>query len=97
MLMITDLGCDRHNQRRVTLSGIEAELVTDVLYNLTNNGEFHTYICECGHTHRISFNIQEEKLFRLSAMFSTKRVRSGKPKAEPAHANRGNFYKLMKG
>lgn len=97
MLMITDLGCDRHNLRQVTLNGIEAELMTDVLYNLTSNGDFHTYICECGHTHRISFNVQEEKLFRLSAMFSRKRVRSVKPKPEPAHATRRNSCKLTTG
>lgn len=97
MLTITDLGCNRHNQRQVTLSGVEAELVSDVLYNLTNDGDFHTYICECGHTHRISFNIQEEKLFRLSAMFSKKVRRSEIQKPGPGRASRGNFSNVMKG
>ena len=97
MLTITDLGCDRHNRRQVMLSGVEAEMMTDVLYNLTNDGDFHTYICECGHTHRISFNTQEEKLFRLSAMFSKKVGRSERQKPGPGRASRGNFNTVMKG
>jgi hypothetical protein len=36
-------------------------------------------------------------LYRLSAMFSRKRRRSGRPKPEQAHANRGNSYNLLKG
>jgi hypothetical protein len=97
MLTITDLGCNRHNRRQVTLSGVEAEIVADVLYNLGSDGDCHTYICECGHTHRISFNTQVAKLLRLSVMFSKKRRRSGRPKPEQAHANRGNSCTFMKG
>jgi hypothetical protein len=96
MLMITDHGCDRHNPRHVALSGVEAALMTDVLYNLNNDGEFHTYICECGHTHRISFKVQQEKLFRLSAMFSNQVRRSERQKPRPGRANRGNFNNVMK-
>lgn len=96
MLMITDLGCDRHNPRRVTFSGVEAELVADVLYNLSNDGEFHTYICECGHTHRVSFKVQQEKLFRLSAMFSQQVRGSERQKPRPGRANRGNYNNAMK-
>ena len=97
MLTITDLGCDRHNRRQVTLNGVEAEMMTDVLYNLTNDGDFHTYICECGHTHRISFKSQEEKLFRLSDMFSKKVRRSERQKPGPGRASRGDFNNVMKG
>lgn len=97
MLMITDLGCDRHKLRHVTLSGVEADLMTDVLYNLSHDGDFHTYICECGHTHRIRFNIQPEKLFRLSAMFSSKVRRSERQKPGPGRANRINFNNVMEG
>jgi hypothetical protein len=89
--MITDLGCDRHIRRQVTLDGVEAEMMADVLYNLHTDGDFFTYICECGHTHRISFNTQVEKLFRLSDMFSKKRRRYRRPKPEQPHANRENF------
>jgi len=97
MLTITDLGCDRHNRRQVTFNGVEAEMMTDFLYNLTKVGEFHTYICECGHTHRISFNTQKEKLFRLSAMFSKKVGRSERQKPGPGWPSRGNFNNVMKG
>lgn len=97
MLTITDLGCDRHNLRQVTLSGVEAELMTDVLYNLTNDGEFHTYICEYGHSHRLSFNMQKEKLFRLSDMFCKKVRRSERQKPGPGRASRGNFNNVTKG
>ena len=97
MLTITDLGCDRHKRRQVTLNGVEAEMMADVLYNLIIDGDFHTYICECGHTHRISFNTQAEKLFRLSDMFSKKRGQSGRLKREQAKANRENSCTLMKG
>jgi hypothetical protein len=97
MLTITDLGCDRHKLRQVTLSGVEAELISDVLYNLSNDGEFHTYICECGHTHRISFNMQQEKLFRLSDMFSKKVRRSERQKPGPGRVNREIFDNVMKG
>lgn len=82
MLTITDLGCERHIRRQITLKGVEADWMSDVLYNLSIDGNFHTFICECGHTHRISFNTQVEKLFRLSDMFSQKMGRFGRPKPE---------------
>jgi hypothetical protein len=88
MLTITDLGCGRHNRRQFTFGGVEAEIMGDILYNLPKEGEFHTFICEHGHTHRINFNIQVAKLYSLSAMFSGKGGRSGRPKPEPAHVNR---------
>ena len=97
MLTITDLGCDRHNRRQATLSGVEAAIMADVLYNLTNDGDFHTYICECGHTHRISFNSQEEKLCRLSDMFSKKMGRSGRQKPGPGRASRRKFNNVKEG
>jgi hypothetical protein len=85
MLTITDLGCNRHNRRQFTLDGVEAEVMGDILYSLPSDGDFHTFICEHGYTHRISFNIQVEKLYRLSAMFSRKTGHSGRPKPEKAH------------
>ncbi len=83
MLTITDFGCDRHNPRQATFSGIGAAIMADVLYNLNNDGEFHTYICECGHTHRISFNTPIEKLISLSAMFCKKIRRPVRAKPGP--------------
>ena len=88
MLKIIDLGCNKHNRRQFTLDGVEAEIIGDILYNLHSDGDSHTFICEHGHTHRISFNVQVEKLYNLSAMFSRKKGCSGRPKPEQAHANR---------
>jgi hypothetical protein len=75
MLTITDLGCKRHNRRQFTFGGDEAELVREILYNLPNDGECHTFICEYGHTHRISFHLQLEYLYRRPAMSSRNRGR----------------------
>ncbi len=88
MLNIIDSGCSKHSRRQFTLDGDEAEIIGDILCNLPNDGDCHTFICEYGHTHRISFNIQGKKLYRLSAMFSRKRRRSGRPKPDQAYANR---------
>ena len=88
MLNIIDPGCIKHNRRQFTLDGVAAEIMGDILSNLPNDGDSHTFVCEHGHTHQISFNIQVAKLYRLSAMFSGKGGRSGSPKLEQAHANR---------
>jgi len=79
------------------LGGVAAEIMGDILYNLPINGDFHTFICEYGHTHHISFNVQVERLYRLSTMFSRKTGRSRRPKSEKAHAPRGDSHNLMKG
>jgi len=76
MVAITDLGCKRHNRRQFTLGGDEAEIMRAILYKLPDDGDFHTFICEYDHTHRISFNLQVEYLYRLSTMFSRKRGHS---------------------
>ena len=86
MITVTDFGCDSHNRRQITLGGVEAEMMGDILYNLHNDGQFHTFICECGNTHRIGFTMQVEKLYGLSAMFSGKMRRSGRAAPKPGHA-----------
>ncbi len=58
MLTITDLGCIKHNQRQFSYIGVEAEMLGDILYSLPSDGDSYTFICEHGHTHRISYNIQ---------------------------------------
>ena len=88
MLKIIDPGCTKHKPRQFTLDGVAAEIMGDILYNLPKVGEFHTFICEYGHTHRINFNMQVAKLYSLSAMFSGKGGRTGRLKPEPAHVNR---------
>ena len=97
MLTITDLGCERHNRRQFTLSGVEADILGDILFNLPSDGDFHTFVCEHGHTHRLTFNVQVEKLYRLSAMFSRKRKAPVRQKLQPGHANRGQHLNLVKG
>ncbi len=62
MLRLTDLGCKKHERRQLNLAGREAELMTDMLYNLPRKGDYHTFICEHGHTHRLSFIIQAEQV-----------------------------------
>jgi hypothetical protein len=90
MLKINDSGCKKHDGRQFTLYGGEADIIGDMLSNLPNDGNSHTFICEYGHTHRVSFNIPAGKLFRLSVMFSRKRRRSGSPKPDQVHINREN-------
>jgi hypothetical protein len=65
MLKLSDLGCSEHSHRQLTLSGSEGELMADILYNLPKEGVFHTFICEYGHTHRIIFRIQADKLYPM--------------------------------
>ncbi len=65
MLELTDLGCNKHNRRQLTLSGNEAEIMEDILYNLPHEGDFHTFICEHGQTHRVSFHIKGENLYQI--------------------------------
>jgi hypothetical protein len=62
MLTIIAPGCHKHNRSQLTLFGSEAELVKNILYNLLREGEFHTFICEHGHTHHVSFQINPEKV-----------------------------------
>ena len=60
MLKLTDPGCKKNNWRQLTLFGAETDLMKAILYNLPRAGEFHTFICEHGHTHHVSFQIQVE-------------------------------------
>ena len=54
MLMIIDRGCIKHKGRRLAIDASMAEFMQDLLYNLHRQGEFHTFICEHGHTHYLS-------------------------------------------
>ena len=62
MLKIIDSGCHKHNGSQLTLFGSEAELMKNIVYNLPREGGFHTFICEHGHTHHVSFQIEAEKI-----------------------------------
>jgi hypothetical protein len=61
MLMIIDRGCVKHQGRQLAVDATAAEFMQDLLYNLHRQGEFHTFICEHGHTHRLSVHNQALK------------------------------------
>ena len=65
MLKVTDFGCTEHNRHHLTLSGVEAELMQDILFNLPKQGEFHTFICAQGNTHLISCQVPAPKLKKV--------------------------------
>lgn len=69
MLKLSDLGCNEHKGRQITLSGIEAELIEGILCNLHQEGGFHIFICKYGHTHRIRFYSEGEKCYQSVANF----------------------------
>lgn len=62
MLKIINSGCNKHNWSQLTLFGSEAELIKDIIYNLPREEGLHTFICEHGHTHHVSFQIKTEKV-----------------------------------
>ena len=55
MLKLTDSGCAQHPPRHTTLTGLVAALVGRLIINLPPTAAGHTYICEHGHTHRLTF------------------------------------------
>ncbi len=57
MLMVTDFGCNLHLLRQLKYDGIEAKVMANVLANLPSEGNYHTYICDQGHSHRIRIGI----------------------------------------
>ena len=65
MLTVTDSGCRLHQQRHLTFMGEEAEVIEGVLHNLPQTGSCLSYLCEHGHSHRISFNKDRINFLRL--------------------------------
>ncbi len=55
MLKVTDYGCCEHTPQILAVSGLEAELMENLLHNLPSEEAFHTFICAHGHTHRLTF------------------------------------------
>ncbi len=70
MLKLTDIGCHRHHRRQVTFRGMEAEIMKDVIASLPREGDYHTFICEHGHTHRLSFIVSMENFYPKFALSS---------------------------
>jgi hypothetical protein len=75
MLTVTDSGCRLHQQRQLTFMGEEAEVMEGVLHNLPQTGGFPFYLCEHGHSHRVSFKKDHIKFVRLPKSTSRRSAR----------------------
>ena len=62
MLKLTDSGCGQHSPQQITLTGAAAALVARLILNLSPTGAGPTYICEHGHSHRLTLHPREEKM-----------------------------------
>lgn len=62
MLKLIDSGCVQHPPRSITLTGQTAALVGCLVLNLPPTETGHTYICEHGHTHRLTLQPREGKV-----------------------------------
>ncbi len=66
MLIIADPGCSKHDASQLIMSGSEAELIKNILYNLPKEGGFHTFICEHGYTHHVNFEFKIDMVSQVS-------------------------------
>jgi hypothetical protein len=57
MLKLVDSGCPKHELLQFTLHGLTTIVIMGVVSNLPQDGNYHTYICEYGQTHRLSFQV----------------------------------------
>jgi hypothetical protein len=62
MLKLTDSGCGQHHPRQIALTGATAAWVSNLILNLPPIDAGHTYICEHGHTHCLTFQPLQAKL-----------------------------------
>jgi len=62
MLKLTDSGCGQHQARQIALTGAAAALVGRLLLNLPLTDGGHHYICEHGHTHRLTLHQRQEQV-----------------------------------
>jgi hypothetical protein len=58
MLKLVDSGCQKHELLQFNLHGVTTLVVMGVMSNLPQDGSYHTYTCEHGRTHRLSFQVQ---------------------------------------
>lgn len=58
MLKLVDSGCPKHELLQFDLQGLASLVIMGVVSNLPQDGNYHTYICEHGKTHRLSFQVQ---------------------------------------
>ena len=67
MIMLVDSGCHKHDLLQFNLHGLTTLVVMGVVSNLPQDGNYHTYTCEHGKTHRLSFRIHKQaNLLRAS-------------------------------
>jgi hypothetical protein len=57
MLTLVDSGCQKHELLQFNLQGLTTLVIMGVLSNLPQDGNYHTYTCEHGKTHRLSFQV----------------------------------------
>jgi hypothetical protein len=58
MLKLVDSGCQKHELLQFNLQGLTTLVIMGVLSNLPQDGKYHTYTCEHGKTHRLSFQVE---------------------------------------
>jgi hypothetical protein len=60
MLRLVDSGCPQHELVNFKLHGLTTLVVMGIVANLPQDGNYHTYVCEHGRTHRLSFQIHKD-------------------------------------
>jgi hypothetical protein len=62
MLKFIDSGCRQHQAQHLALKGVTAALVGRLIFNLPLTDGGHHYICEHGHTHRLTLLHPQEQV-----------------------------------
>jgi hypothetical protein len=62
MLKLVDSGCPKHELLEFDLQGLTTLVIMGVVSNLPQDGNYHTYTCEHGKTHRLSFQIHRRHI-----------------------------------
>ncbi len=65
MFIIVDPGCNKHDSSQLIMFGSGAEVIKNILYNLPKEGGFHTFICEHGYTHHVSFEVRADMVSQV--------------------------------
>ncbi len=66
MLKLTDSGCTEHCPQQITFTGAAAALVARLILNLPPTDGGPTYICEQGHTHRLTLHQHQDDVVSSS-------------------------------
>ncbi len=67
MLKLVDSGCHKHELVHFSLHGLTTLVVMGIVSNLPQDGNYHTYICEHGKTHRLSFQIHKDSSLKRAS------------------------------